>query len=113
MTSQQQQQQLKINMLNQQNQQTNAQTSMSQNPNSGIPTTSMTQFSQPNQATTSPAQSTAQPSQQLGPGRERHSIWQGLLEWIEKPKNPSDQQKITKHVPCQVSANSKDGEPEL
>jgi mediator of RNA polymerase II transcription subunit 25 len=36
-----------------------------------------------------------------------------LLEWIEKPKNPSDQQKITKHVPCQVSANSKDGEPEL
>ncbi|KAH0811821.1 hypothetical protein GEV33_010975 [Tenebrio molitor] len=113
MTSQQQQQQLKINMLNQQNQQTNAQTSMSQNPNSGIPTTSMTQVSQPNQATTSPAQSTAQPSQQLGPGRERHSIWQGLLEWIEKPKNPSDQQKITKHVPCQVSANSKDGEPEL
>jgi hypothetical protein len=56
MTSQQQQQQLKINMLNQQNQQTNAQTSMSQNPNSGIPTTSMTQVSQPNQATTSPAQ---------------------------------------------------------
>lgn len=49
-------------------------------------------------------------SQQI---RERHTIWQGLLEWIEKPKNATDQQKITKHVPCQVSANSKDGEPEL
>lgn len=45
--------------------------------------------------------------------RERHNIWQGLLEWIEKPKNPADPQKITKHVPCTVSANSKDGEPEL
>lgn len=45
--------------------------------------------------------------------RERHTIWHGSLEWIEKPKNPSDPQKVTKHVPCQVSANSKDGEPEL
>lgn len=45
--------------------------------------------------------------------RERHTIWHGLLEWIEKAKTPSDQQKHTKHVPCTVSANSKDGEPEL
>ncbi|XP_071442630.1 mediator of RNA polymerase II transcription subunit 25 [Hetaerina americana] len=46
--------------------------------------------------------------------RERHTIWQGILEWIEKPKNASDAtQKLTRHVPCQVSANTKDGEPEL
>lgn len=50
---------------------------------------------------------------QMGPVRERQTIWHGLLEWIEKPKNATDQQKITKHVPCQVSANCKDGEPEL
>lgn len=49
----------------------------------------------------------------MGTVRERQTIWQGLLEWIEKPKNATDPQKITKHVPCQVSANCKDGEPEL
>lgn len=46
-------------------------------------------------------------------GRERRTIWQGVLEWLEKAKNPTSDQKITKHVPCQVSANFKDGEPEL
>lgn len=51
--------------------------------------------------------------QQMAPGRERHTIWQGVLEWLEKAKNPTDTQKLTRHVPCQVSANSKDGEPEL
>ncbi|XP_046405213.1 mediator of RNA polymerase II transcription subunit 25-like isoform X3 [Ischnura elegans] len=46
--------------------------------------------------------------------RERPTIWHGILEWIEKPKNASDAaQKLTRHVPCQVSANTKDGEPEL
>ncbi|XP_025159280.1 mediator of RNA polymerase II transcription subunit 25 isoform X3 [Harpegnathos saltator] len=45
--------------------------------------------------------------------RERQNIWQGILEWIEKAKNPTDAQKQTRHVPCQVSANSKDGDPEL
>ncbi|KAJ8943634.1 hypothetical protein NQ318_005635 [Aromia moschata] len=90
----------------------NVQPSLAQN-QTGIQT-SMAQVSQANQAVTSQAQSTPQGQpQQMGPVRERHTIWQGLLEWIEKPKNASDQQKITKHVPCQVSANSKDGEPEL
>ncbi|XP_026824639.1 mediator of RNA polymerase II transcription subunit 25 isoform X1 [Ooceraea biroi] len=50
--------------------------------------------------------------QQLMP-RERQNIWQGIVEWIEKAKNPTDAQKQTRHVPCQVSANSKDGDPEL
>ncbi|KAG8306970.1 Mediator of RNA polymerase II transcription subunit 25 [Homalodisca vitripennis] len=36
-----------------------------------------------------------------------------MLEWIEKSKTPNDAQKNTRHVPCQVSAHSKDGEPEL
>lgn len=45
--------------------------------------------------------------------RERQTIWSGILEWIEK-KSPGDSQKLTRHVPCQVSANYKDGgEPEL
>ncbi|RZF41931.1 hypothetical protein LSTR_LSTR017153, partial [Laodelphax striatellus] len=42
-------------------------------------------------------------------GRERQTIWQGILEWVEKAKGPNDNQKQTRHVPCQVSANSKDG----
>lgn len=57
-----------------------------------------------------------QGQQQVGsmpPVRERHTIWQGLLEWIDKHKNSQEPQKLTKQVPCQVSANSKDGEPEL
>lgn len=45
--------------------------------------------------------------------RERQNIWQGVLEWIEKAKNPADTQKHTRHVPCHVSANYKNGEPEL
>ncbi|XP_029163114.1 mediator of RNA polymerase II transcription subunit 25-like isoform X2 [Nylanderia fulva] len=52
-------------------------------------------------------------SQQLVQQRERQTIWQGIVEWIEKAKNPTDAQKQTRHVPCQVSANSKDGDPEL
>ncbi|KAF7285039.1 mediator of RNA polymerase II transcription subunit 25-like isoform X2 [Rhynchophorus ferrugineus] len=99
----------KINM----GQQPNVQTSMAQNPN--IQTsmqTSMPQVSQPNPVVTSQAQNSQQPTQQMS-GRERHTIWQGVLEWIEKPKNPTDQQKVTRQVPCQVSANSKDGEPEM
>lgn len=45
--------------------------------------------------------------------RERQNIWQGVVEWIEKAKTPTDAQKTTRHLPCQVSANAKDGDPEL
>ncbi|XP_055697270.1 mediator of RNA polymerase II transcription subunit 25 isoform X4 [Phlebotomus papatasi] len=41
----------------------------------------------------------------------REKIWTGILEWIEKAK--SDQPKIARHVPCYVTTNIKDGEPEL
>ncbi|XP_047540239.1 mediator of RNA polymerase II transcription subunit 25-like isoform X5 [Vanessa atalanta] len=44
---------------------------------------------------------------------QRTYIWSGVLEWMEKGKTPGDQQKVIKHLPCQVSANSKDIEPEL
>ncbi|XP_026320909.1 mediator of RNA polymerase II transcription subunit 25-like isoform X2 [Hyposmocoma kahamanoa] len=44
---------------------------------------------------------------------QRAYIWSGVLEWMEKGKTPGDQQKVTKLLPCQVSANSKDIEPEL
>ncbi|CAH1159965.1 unnamed protein product [Phaedon cochleariae] len=105
-----------INKMNLPPQQ-NTQTSIA--PNQTAIQTSMAQASQGNPAVTSQAQiQNMQPgvqgqSQQINSVRERHTIWQGLLEWIEKPKNATDQQKITKHVPCQVSANSKDGDPEL
>ncbi|CAH2057092.1 unnamed protein product, partial [Iphiclides podalirius] len=48
-----------------------------------------------------------------GPPLQRTYIWSGVLEWMEKGKAPGDQQKVTKLLPCQVSANSKDIEPEL
>lgn len=48
-----------------------------------------------------------------GQQRERQNIWQGTLEWLEKTKNPTDTQKQTRHVPCQVSTNLKNGKPEL
>ncbi|XP_049879921.1 mediator of RNA polymerase II transcription subunit 25-like isoform X2 [Pectinophora gossypiella] len=44
---------------------------------------------------------------------QRAYIWSGVLEWMEKGKAPGDTQKVTKLLPCQVSANSKDIEPEL
>ncbi|XP_047035547.1 mediator of RNA polymerase II transcription subunit 25-like isoform X3 [Helicoverpa zea] len=44
---------------------------------------------------------------------QRSYIWSGVIEWMEKGKQPGDQQKTTKHLPCQVSASTKDIEPEL
>ncbi|KPJ07718.1 Mediator of RNA polymerase II transcription subunit 25 [Papilio machaon] len=49
----------------------------------------------------------------VAPPLKRTYIWSGILEWMEKGKTSGDQQKVTKHLPCQVSANSKDVEPEL
>lgn len=43
----------------------------------------------------------------------RHTIWTGTLEWIEKSKPLTDIPKITRNVPCTVSASIKNGEPEL
>ncbi|XP_063995109.1 mediator of RNA polymerase II transcription subunit 25 isoform X3 [Diachasmimorpha longicaudata] len=69
--------------------------------------------------TVSPAQQMSHQGQNVGgiqqvpPGRERPTIWHGILEWSEKARNPSDPQKQTRQVPCHVSANTKDGEPEL
>lgn len=33
---------------------------------------------------------------------QRTFIWSGVLEWMEKGKAPGEQQKVTKHLPCQV-----------
>lgn len=54
-------------------------------------------------------QSQPQPPIQL----QRSYIWSGVIEWMEKVKSPGDQLKTSKHLPCQVSASSKDIEPEL
>lgn len=107
---QQQQQPLRINLLNPP---PNVQPPLQQNQPNMQNTSNPAQVSSANQAITSQAQGNVQQKQQLTSSRERHTIWHGSLEWIEKPKNPSDPQKVTKHVPCQVSATSKDGEPEL
>ncbi|XP_016839011.1 mediator of RNA polymerase II transcription subunit 25 isoform X4 [Nasonia vitripennis] len=44
---------------------------------------------------------------------DRTVIWKGMLEWVEKSKQPVDAQKQTWQVPCQVSSGAKDGEPEV
>jgi hypothetical protein len=43
------------------------------------------------------------------PARERQVIWQGVLEWHEKTRDP----QILRHVPCQVSATVTNGESEV
>lgn len=43
-------------------------------------------------------------------GRER--IWSGIIEWFEKP-NKNDQTKVSKQAPFHVSANVKNGEPDI
>ncbi|KAL1116185.1 hypothetical protein AAG570_005680 [Ranatra chinensis] len=68
---------------------------------------------QPNQVMAPNPQMQPQQVFCIGVSRERHTIWKGILEWVEKPKNPNDPQKLTRHVPCSVSTLSKDGEPEL
>ncbi|XP_065345304.1 mediator of RNA polymerase II transcription subunit 25-like [Cloeon dipterum] len=50
--------------------------------------------------------------QQPACGRERQTIWSGLLEWMEKKRN-SDGQRTSRSIPCQVSAFTTDDEPEL
>ncbi|XP_032691032.1 mediator of RNA polymerase II transcription subunit 25-like [Odontomachus brunneus] len=77
-----------------------------------ISASSVTQQIAPPQAQGNVATGTVQ-GQQLNVQRERQNIWQGVLEWLEKAKNPADTQKQTRHVPCHVSANFKNGEPEL
>ena len=42
--------------------------------------------------------------------RQRQVIWQGILEWQEKTRDP---QKLPRHVPCQVSAAVDNGETEV
>ncbi|KAH1026501.1 mediator of RNA polymerase II transcription subunit 25 [Dendroctonus ponderosae] len=90
--------------------QPNIQTSKAQN---STMQTSMPQSSQNSQIHPSQAQGSQPPTQQIT-NRDRPTIWQGLLEWNEKPKNANvENQKISKQVPCQVTCNTKDGEPEL
>lgn len=42
----------------------------------------------------------------------REKIWTGVVEWIEKAKS-TDQPKVTRQVPCHVTANLKDNEAEM
>ncbi|XP_054001971.1 mediator of RNA polymerase II transcription subunit 25 isoform X2 [Hylaeus anthracinus] len=78
---------------------------------------SVSSISQQQQVSHSQAQGNVTSGPVSGPQitvpRERHTIWQGIIEWVEKAKIPADAQKQTRHLPCQVSANSKDGDPEL
>ncbi|XP_043496385.1 mediator of RNA polymerase II transcription subunit 25-like isoform X4 [Polistes fuscatus] len=104
--NQQQQHQLRLTMQLQQQQQQQASLSISNQPAHSQATPQLT-------ASCINGGSGNVSNQQITTARERHTIWQGVVEWIEKTKNPADAQKQTRHVPCQVSANSKDGDPEL
>lgn len=117
----QQQAAIRMTMLNNQpNTQTTGPTTMAQN-QQAVPQPNVTGPSQQSivsaaTAATVQAPVTSQAGTQSNPqlaSRERQTIWHGVLEWIEKAKVPTDQQKQTRHVPCSVSANLKDGEPEL
>lgn len=48
----------------------------------------------------------------LGGGAPREKIWSGVVEWIEKGKT-ADQNKASRTVPCHITSNVKDGEPEM
>ncbi|CAB3249561.1 unnamed protein product [Arctia plantaginis] len=80
----------------------------------------LTQLAQPSYPPPPPAHATqaGHPRMQgmvagTSAGLQRSYIWSGVIEWMEKGKTPGDQQKTTKHLPCQVSASTKDIEPEL
>ncbi|XP_014485154.1 PREDICTED: mediator of RNA polymerase II transcription subunit 25-like isoform X2 [Dinoponera quadriceps] len=141
LTQQQQQQQLRLTMQIQQQNAQQAAMSMAQSAHNqpqltvssmsqSVPTqVPQTVAAPPQQAPVSVTSSVTQ--QQIAPpqtqgnvsagaaqgqqlmSRERQNIWQGIIEWLEKAKNPNDTQKHTRHVPCQVSTNYKPGEPEL
>jgi len=70
------------------------------------PVVGVPQVAQPPAAGVAPAVAGAQ----VNPVRERQFIWQGVLEWQEKTRDP---QKLPRHVPCQVSAAVTNGETEV
>ncbi|CAG0886150.1 unnamed protein product [Darwinula stevensoni] len=54
-----------------------------------------------------------QQQQQLGGAKHRRFIWEGVLEWIEKVKGPTEM-KIPRQLPCKVSCSvDLNGEPEI
>lgn len=50
--------------------------------------------------------------QQQNPQQARQRIWSGIVEWVEKT-NKTDQTKISRQAPFQVTTNVKEGEPEI
>ncbi|XP_005190085.1 mediator of RNA polymerase II transcription subunit 25 [Musca domestica] len=114
---QQQQQQIRMQMLNQQQMQQQLQQQQQQqnvmNPNMAVPGPGPNTQQQVSVANNQPNTSMANQQNQNKPKPTgmRDTIWSGTLEWVEK--NKTDQQKITRTLQCTVTANIKDGEPEI
>ncbi|XP_063704744.1 mediator of RNA polymerase II transcription subunit 25 [Culicoides brevitarsis] len=54
-----------------------------------------------------------QPQPTAGPQtQQRQRIWSGIVEWVEK-SNKTDQTKVPRQAPFQVTANVKDGELDI
>uniref|UniRef100_A0A1A9UH88 Mediator of RNA polymerase II transcription subunit 25 n=1 Tax=Glossina austeni TaxID=7395 RepID=A0A1A9UH88_GLOAU len=104
----QQQQQIRMQMLNQQQQ---LQQLQQGNMHSGSGTSNQIPTSAPNQANTSVPVQQHQPGTSSDQTVMREKIWSGTLEWVEKLK--TDQPKITRSIQCTVTSSIKDGEPEI
>ncbi|CAD7077038.1 unnamed protein product [Hermetia illucens] len=110
---QQQQQVLRMQMMNQQQQQQQQLNQMQQQNSLNPSLIAASTHVPPQQQQQQPNQ---QQQQQSGPPdagatRAREVIWSGLLEWLEKTKPEST--KVARSVPCEVTANMKDGGPEI
>ncbi|XP_047004171.1 protein PTOV1 homolog [Schistocerca americana] len=54
-----------------------------------------------------------QQQQQQQPEEEHQTLWEGLLEWIDRTKCLNDADQIIRHIPCRISIKPKDGAPDL
>lgn len=59
----------------------------------------------------SPATPARARKQRVIPTRPREVIWSGELEWIEKEK--ADQPNVVRQLPCNITSNIENGEPEM
>uniref|UniRef100_A0A1A9W559 Mediator of RNA polymerase II transcription subunit 25 n=1 Tax=Glossina brevipalpis TaxID=37001 RepID=A0A1A9W559_9MUSC len=105
---QQQQQQIRMQILSQQQQ---LQQLQQGNMHSASGTTNQVPTSAPNQANSSVPVQQHQPGTSSDQAVMREKIWAGTLEWVEKLK--TDQPKITRSIQCTVTSSIKDGEPEI
>ncbi|XP_049792051.1 mediator of RNA polymerase II transcription subunit 25-like [Schistocerca nitens] len=54
-----------------------------------------------------------QQQQQQQPEEEHQTLWEGLLEWIDRTQSLNDADQVIRHIPCRISIKPKDGAPDL